>query len=406
MTTALSQISVNSLPFFTMALGLVWLSWSRWNDKFLYAFAAASALVVASWSTPLDVLALALFLGPPLAVTRVAWGNAAFRAARAITSLVTWEVLLFIYLRKYEWAGELAWLDHPIAVIGLSYMLFRTIHLLVDAPKMGKLPFSLLHYATYMIAFWTVLSGPIQRYEAFCTGLEKVGKPTNADVLAAGHRAMNGLFKAFLIAPVFLKASDLQALTAPSADWLDFAIVFYSYPIYIYLNFSGYTDFMIGIARLCGVTTLPENFNRPYLARNLLDFWSRWHISFGAWIRTYVFTPLSTALVRRTSPKVHTAMLAFSIVTTFLVVGAWHGTSLNFIVFGVLHAGGILVTGLYDQILKNTLNRNARRAWHNNPVVHGASVFICFHYVAATILLFPNSTGDLIEALSQFRGNV
>ena len=406
MTAVLAPIAVNSLPFITMALGLIWLAWSRWNGSFFVALAVVSAVVVASWTTPMDVGALILFLGPPLVATRIAWGKAGFRSSPVIGGLIVWEVLLFVYLRKYEWAGSFEWLDHPIAVIGLSYMLFRTIHLLVDAPRFGDLPFSTLRYVTYMIAFWTVLSGPIQRYEAFCAGVDKVGRPQAPDVLAAGHRAINGLFKAFLIAPVFLKASDLHALAAPGADWLDFAIVFYSYPIYIYLNFSGYTDFMIAIARLCGVTTLPENFNRPYLARNLLDFWGRWHISFGTWIRTYVFTPLSTALIRRTPPKTHTLTLALTVVATFIIVGAWHGTTMNFIVFGLLHAAGILLTGLYGQILKNVLGREARKKFDRHPAIRAIAVFVCFHYVAATILLFPNSVPNLTEVLGQFLSNV
>lgn len=402
MILGIAPIAVNSLPFIAIAIGLVMLAWSRWRGAFLPAMAVASILVTLSWTRPIDVLALGLFLIPPYIAVRFVWGRTNFKSSSLISLLVVWEVLLFIYLRKYEWAGGLAWLDHPIAVVGLSYMLFRVIHLLIEAPSLGHLPFSSLRYSTYILAFWTLLSGPIQRYEAFCKGLDSVGRPETEDILAASHRGVNGLIKAFLIAPVFLKASNLQALGAPGADWLDFAIIFYCYPIYLYLNFSGYTDFMIAIARLCGVKTLPENFNHPYIARNLLDFWGRWHISFGVWIRTYVFTPISTGLIRRAPPSAHNVLLAMIVVTTFLIVGAWHGTTLNFLIFGLLHAAGILTTGAYGRLLKALLDRDARKAFERHPLVHGVSVLLCFHYVAATILLFPNSVPDLIAAFGGF----
>lgn len=405
MTLGIAPIAVNSLSFVAIAIALVMLAWSRWRVGFLPALAAASILVVLSWSKPIDVLALTLFLLPPYIATRIVWGRPSLRSSPVIILLVVWEVLLFIYLRKYEWAGGLDWLDHPIAVIGLSYMLFRVIHLLVEAPSLGRLPFSTVRYGAYMMAFWTLLSGPIQRYEAFCQGMDSVGRPETDDILAASHRAINGLIKAFLIAPVFLKAADLNALSAPGADWLDFAIVFYSYPIYIYLNFSGYTDFMIAVGRLCGVKTLPENFNRPYLARNLLDFWGRWHISFGTWVRTYVFTPLSTGLLRRAPSRAHNAILAVVVIVTFLIVGAWHGTTMNFLVFGLLHAGGILVTGVYGGILRSSLGRARRKSFENHPVVTALSIVLCFHYVAATILLFPNSVGDVMTVLGEFAGS-
>ena len=402
MTIGITPIAVNSLPFIAIAIGLAMLAWSRWRGGFLFALAAASLLVVLSWARPLDILALSLFLVPPYVAVRIAWGKPSFKSSPMILILIVWEVVLFIYLRKYEWTVGLDWLEHPVTVIGLSYMLFRVIHLLVEAPALSHLPFSILRYATYMLAFWTLLSGPIQRYEAFCQGLESVGRPDTTDVLAASHRAINGLIKAFLIAPIFLKAANLQALGAPGADWLDFAIIFYSYPIYIYLNFSGYTDFMIAIARLCGVNTLPENFNRPYLARNLLDFWGRWHISFGTWVRTYVFTPLSTKLIRNTPRSMHNVILAMIVVITFLIVGAWHGTTLNFLLFGLLHAAGILIAGAYGRILKSVLSREVRKAFESHPVVHILSVVLCFHYVAATILLFPNSATDLIAVIGEF----
>jgi D-alanyl-lipoteichoic acid acyltransferase DltB (MBOAT superfamily) len=159
---------------------------------------------------------------------------------------------------------------------------------------------------------------------------------------------------------------------------------------------------VIAIARLCGVDTLPENFNRPYLARNVMDFWTRWHMSFGTWIRHYVFTPMSKHLMKAAPPAAHNLVLAVTVIVTFVIVGAWHGTTLNFIVFGLLHGGAIIVISAYGRVLKTLLDRKRRKAFETHPLVHAVSIVLCFHFVCATILLFPNSVGDLTAALDGF----
>lgn len=402
MIPGLEPISVNSLAFALLSLSLIALAWSKYKHLFPIGFTIGSGLLIATWLSPLDLAALMLFLIPPYVAIRMMWGKPRYAASLIAAMVILWEVILFVYLRKYQWAGDTGWLDHPIAIIGLSYILFRVIHLLVEAPGLGHLPFSLHLYGSYVLAFWTLLSGPIQRYEAFYEGMGTIGRPSTDHTLAAAHRGVNGLIKAFLVAPVFLKSSDLSALGESGTDWIDFAIVFYSYPIYLYLNFSGYTDLMIAIARLCCMTTLPENFNRPYLARNVQDFWSRWHMSFGVWIRHYVFTPLSKDLLSRTSPSVHNMMLAFIVIVTFVIVGMWHGTTSNFLIFGILHGAAIIFTALYGKLLRSLLGKAGRKAFESHPVINSLSTVLCFHFVCATILLFPNSADDVANALIHF----
>ena len=402
MTGSIGPISANSLIFTVLALALIAVAWSGARSRFPAALALVSGFVLLSWLRPLDLAALVLLVIPPYFVIRRLWGTEQTASLRMIATLVVWEIFLFVYLRKYEWTGDLEWMDHPVAIIGISYMLFRILHLVVEAPYMGRLPFGPLQYGTYLLAFWTLLSGPIQRYDAYVEGMSTVGRPGGGDALAAAHRLINGLIKAFVIAPIFLKASDIDALTAGDANWVDFLIVLYSYPAYLYLNFSGYTDFVIAIARLCGMNTLPENFNRPYLARNLTDFWSRWHMSFGTWIRHYVFTPLSKYLLRATAPPLHNMMLAVCVVVTFLIVGAWHGTTLNFLIFGLLHAGGIIAIAMYGGLLKSVFGRQRRKIFESHIAVRAVSTVLCFHFVAATVLLFPNTTDKLATTFSVF----
>lgn len=406
MIPGLDPISADSLAFLVISLALILIAWSGKRSLFSLTFALASGIVVLSWLSLLELLALMLFLVPPYFVIRALWGSKQGPTFRMAAIVILWETVLFIYLRKYDWGGNIEWLDHPIAIIGLSYILFRIIHLIVEAPYFGTLPFDPVRYVTYTLAYWTLLSGPIQRYEGFTEGMKTVSQPSNDEVLAATHRATNGLLKAFAIAPIFLQSADLAGLQANDVSWIDFAIVFYSYPIYLYLNFSGYTDLVIAVANLCGVKTLPENFNRPYLARNILDFWARWHISFGTWIRHYIFTPLSKKLVSAAAPSLHSVMLSISIIVTFVVVGVWHGTTLNFVIFGLLHSAAIIILSIYSHVLKSVFSRQRRKAIEEHPLVHFCSITLCFHFVSATVMLFPNSAEELNITLQLFFANV
>ena len=97
-------------------------------------------------------------------------------------------------------------------------------------------------------------------------------------------------------------------------------------------------------------------------------------------------------------------MLAISVVVTFFVVGAWHGTTLSFLIFGLLHAGAIIVGAFYGGILKSVVGRKRRKAFESHPVVRTLSTILCFHFVAGTVLLFPNSVSHLVSTLTQFWG--
>ena len=106
-------------------------------------------------------------------------------------------------------------------------------------------------------------------------------------------------------------------------------MVFYFYPIYLYFNFAGYCDIVIAASRFFGMK-LPENFNRPYLARNVIEFWTRWHITLGTWIRDYLFMPMYKPVVERW-PKRAPSLAWIFYFLAFVVAGAWHGGTANFL---------------------------------------------------------------------------
>ena len=332
MIPGLYAITPNAIGFLALTGSLVLLAWSPCRAHFVKALTLTGVIMLASWLKPLDVIAVVIFLIGPYLATKALWGRKDLGGGSITWTVLVWQIFLFLVIKRYGGFDYLSDFEYAVSVIGASYILFRQIHLVVDAPYLAHLPFGVLRYLAYMISPWTLIAGPIQRYDSFCKGLEEIGRPENDDVLKASHRVVNGLIKAFIFAPVFLAPSTVTSLMLPQANWVDFSIVLYGYPIYLYLNFSGYVDVVIGAARLCGFTSLPENFNRPYLARNPAEFWTRWHMSFGVWIRYYIFTPLSTFLVKRAPARLAGAALAITVLITFYLVGLWHGTTWNFII--------------------------------------------------------------------------
>lgn len=400
MIPGLDPIAINSIAFLALACAVGLTAWSGEARRFLWVLGGASAIMFASWIKPLDLAASVLFLVPPYLAARALWGKKDAGPGWLMPSLIIWQVGLFVVLRRYEPLDS--WVEHPIAIIGLSYMLFRVLHLVVDAPAIGaKVTLTPLAYLTYVGAFWTLLAGPIQRYDAFLQGIGKPSQPEPHALLAAGHRAVNGLIKAFVIAPLFLQASRLDFLAAPDAGWTDAALVFYGYPAYLYLNFSGYSDLVIAVAALCGIT-LPENFRRPFLSRNVQEFWGRWHMSFGVWIRDYVFTPLCKELLTRSRGRHANPLTAVTLLVTFLLVGMWHGTSLSFAVFGLAHGIAIVLGAIWFKLLKDWLGKEGRKAFLAHPATMVVSTLLTVHFVCLTMQVFANPVAKVVQAWSGF----
>ena len=146
---------------------------------------------------------------------------------------------------------------------------------------------SLIDYLNYIFSFWTILAGPIQRYRQFMETFysEKPAK-NDRQVFTHLHRATNGLIKVLIIGSLFKYVADWAYTNVEEGYFslVNFALMFYSFPLFVYFNFSGYCDIVIAMAALAGFT-IPENFNKPYLSRTMIEFWNRWHITLSQWLR-------------------------------------------------------------------------------------------------------------------------
>ena len=216
--------------------------------------------------------------------------------------------------------------------LGISFFTFQNIAYLIDV-YIGKIKSERNYfiYAFSVIFFSKVIAGPIIRHQEISEQIRN-RNVTIDDFLYGLRRFIIGLAKKVIIADILAVLTDaIFSLSPTSQSFLLCWIGIIAYTLQVYIDFSGYSDMAIGIARMLGFK-FTENFNFPYMAKSLTEFWRRWHITLSSWLRDYIFTPLS--LKYRYHGKVG---LALALVITFSICGLWHGAGWTFIVWGLLH---------------------------------------------------------------------
>ena len=203
---------------------------------------------------------------------------------------------------------------------GISYFSFKLVHFLVDCYNRKIRQLDFLTFTNYVCFFPGFFAGPINRYSAFA---EDILNSPPADYRTGGKRIINGLFKktvAGIIQPFAITALNLSQ-SHPSSKLV---LSVYAYMFFIYFDFSGYSDLAIGSARMMGVK-LPENFNNPFLKRNLQQFWANWHMSLTTWLTDYIYWPLARKFRHaRLLAKSPVTTSNICIILTFMVCGLWH----------------------------------------------------------------------------------
>lgn len=274
--------------------------------------------------------------------------------------------------------------------LGFSYISFRLIHVLRDK-QTGRLPeLSLPEFATYVVFFPSLSAGPIDRAERFAGDLRAEFRLTQDETWLAGQRIAAGLFKKFVIADTLalLALNDALAAQVHTAGWMWFHL--YAYAFQIYFDFSGYTDIAIGVARLVGVK-LPENFTSPYTKPTLAQFWNSWHITLTQWIRAYFFNPFNRWIRGYKSLPAWVMLLAGQL-ATMLIIGLWHGVTMNFILWGAWHGFGLFLQNRWSDFAKTRIAvTNPRR----QTALRVGGILLTFHFVALGWVFFALSSPEV-----------
>ena len=254
--------------------------------------------------------------------------------------------LIRIYNDSTSWLAfpELHGVPKLVLPLGLSFFTFEFIHYAADC-YVGKLENAPVRdYAAFIFFFPTMVAGPIKRFQQFSAELAR----TRFDPAAISQgltRIAVGLGKKHVLADTFhMWSAPLNTDALFSASRLEICARVVAYTWKMYFDFSGYSDLAIGSAKLFDIT-VPENFNFPYFARNIGDYWRRWHISLMSWLESYVLIPLlfSRWSLPGFEGRSNERRVALALVGVFLVSGLWHGAGYNFLIWGLYM--GLVVAG-------------------------------------------------------------
>jgi D-alanyl-lipoteichoic acid acyltransferase DltB (MBOAT superfamily) len=262
-----------------------------------------------------------------------------------------------------------------ILPVGISFYTFQTISYSVDLyrGKMEKPVESIIDFGFYVSFFPQLVAGPIVRASEFIPQLYEKYQLSKAEFNLAIFLILNGLIKKVLISD-YISVNFVDRIFASPEMYSGFEnlLAVYGYGIQIYCDFSGYTDIAIGVALLLGFR-LPMNFNSPYKALNITDFWRRWHISLSSWLRDYLYVSLGG----NRKGKIRTYI---NLMLTMLLGGLWHGAALRFIIWGTLHGIGLA----FHKVWMLYFPPKQREKWY----IRAISIFITFHFVHFAWIFF------------------
>lgn len=263
---------------------------------------------------------------------------------------------------------------------GISYVTFRALDVVFSVHDGVIKTLSLPQYLAFLFFFPTVSSGPIDRYRRFATDWQR--QRNRGDFLNDLDVAVQHVFRGFLYK--FILAALLQtywiAHVAHGHGW-NLVSYMYGYSLYLFFDFAGYSAFAIGFSYLLGVRT-PENFRLPFLAPNIRDFWTRWHISLSFWFRDHVYMRFLIAATKGKWFKGKNTANYLGLFLTFGLMGIWHGTETHYLLYGLYHAA--LLCG-YDWFAR--WNKQAK-VWGVGPAWRVLNVALTIHVVCFGLLLF------------------
>jgi len=374
---------LSTAPFFVFYLSVWLLYWllARSQTSRLFLLFAANLFFLSKFGLLYFLLPAAatvdFLVGLGLARTdRLGEGKGTRRVLLAISLVLNVGLLVGTKIFSAVTAERYSWL----LTLSLSFYCFQALTYTVDLYRRedgAEATRSWLEYMAAAMFFPVMVAGPILRLHDFLKQLFR--KPVLTREMAGRALLLIGigLVKKLLIADFLAENLVTRVFDTPTLySGLEVLAAVYGFALQLFFDFSGYTDISLGVGLLLGLK-LPENFNRPYIAVNLMDFWRRWHISFSFWLRDYIQERLPQR--RRTHPL---TSYCYSVVLTFLLGGLWHGIGWTFLTWGLLHGFALAAVRIWMQIRK--------RPRGHKPGVAGTLVaqLVTFHFVCFTWIFF------------------
>jgi alginate O-acetyltransferase complex protein AlgI len=344
--------------------------------------------VLASVNLGFLVLAMKLGAAAVLVLAIVAWAllrAIAGRFGTAALALGGVATLAIFLEHKLPWLGvsiRIGWINPILATIGASYVALRLVDVGRVVREGRQPPPDFPSTINYLIPFHMLAAGPIQSYEEFAAQPPVPEPPTRMAATEGFERIAAGMFKKYVLAQgiqrLFLTGFHAQG----PYQLLELQLNY----LWLYLDFSAYSDIAVGIGRLMGVAT-PENFDRPYLARNVIDFWERWHISLSQFIRRNLFIPIQMTLMRRTDGGHPLLISSFAFTVSFLLCGLWHSIGWVWLAWGAFQASGLILCSLYRHFLIKRLGRKGYNRYMADRRIRVVATVVTFEFAALAVAI-------------------
>ena len=355
------------------------------------------------------------------------FGGAKYQQFFALIFYLVWQVIVVFAYQTYRQKADNKWVFYfsvtisllPLMIVkvmpavlgvnsllgflGISYLTFRSVAMIMEMRDGELKAVTFWPFFRFMIFMPTISSGPIDRFRRFND--DYLNPPSRDVYLSMIEKAvwslMLGAFYKFIMAHIFgdllLPNAQQFALHAGGLFNWQTLLVMYAYGFYLFFDFAGYSLFAIGVSYLMGIKT-PVNFNKPFIARDLKDFWNRWHMSLSFWFRDFVFMRLVYVIMKRKIFKNRNTTSSVAYLLNMTIMGFWHGVTWYYIAYGIFHGIGLIINDWWvrrKKTINKTRKKNGQPPLPDNKWTHALGIFITFNVVMLSLLLFSGFLDQL-----------
>lgn len=338
-----------------------------------------------------------------------------------------WEILLLLFYKHYRKSKDGKWVFYLVSFlsllpiifvkvqpaingtqsllgfVGISYLTFRSVGIIIELRDGVIKDLKMWEYLRFLLFMPTFSSGPIDRFKRFNENYKTIPERDELlDMLAESVRyIMWGFLYKFILAhilgEILLPPLKNLALQAGGFFNLYALAVMYTFGLELFFDFAGYSMFALAISNLMGIHS-PINFNKPFLSRDLKEFWNRWHMSLSFWFRDFVFMRMVMVMTRKKLFKNRNVTSSVAYVLNMLLMGFWHGITWFYIAYGLFHGIGLVMNDAWVR-KKKTLNKERKKAgrppFPENRWIQLLGMVITFHVVMVSFLIFSGFLNDL-----------
>ena len=345
----------------------------------------------------------------------------------ALGIYLIWQMVLVLFYKQYRKVRGGKWIFYLVSLLsllpiifvkvqpaingtqsllgflGISYLTFRSVGIIIELRDGVIKDLKLWEYLRFLLFMPTFSSGPIDRFKRFNENYQTIPERDELmDMLAESVRyIMWGFLYKFILAHILgeILLPPLKNLALQTGGFFNYYVVavMYTFGLELFFDFAGYSMFALAISNLMGIRS-PINFNKPFLSRDLKEFWNRWHMSLSFWFRDFVFMRMVMVMTRKKLFKNRNVTSSVAYILNMLFMGFWHGITWFYIAYGLFHGVGLVINDAWVR-KKRTLNKERKKAGQaplpENRWVQLLGMVITFHVVMISFLIFSGFLNDL-----------